>query len=187
MSYAMFFAQIYVPTCSYVQIYMIRVLCHVFLCFVPFFSSMLMIGLHAHMIVCCCQLCLTWIYVSYVFISMLYGQILVFTCLYAWIHVLPCLCAKFLYVYMHVSMHICLYLSFHMLVCLIYALYMFHVIFHVLVHSMPCSRAQTQAMFVMPCAIVALLSFYLSFLCFGLMVRTRSRPYGLCHRPYQRV
>ena len=36
----------------------------------------------------------------------------------------------------------------------------------------------------MPCAIVALLSLYLSFLCFCLMVRTRSRPYGLCHRPY---
>ena len=36
----------------------------------------------------------------------------------------------------------------------------------------------------MPCAIVALLSFCLSFLCFGLSVRTRSRPYGLCHCPY---
>ena len=39
-------------------------------------------------------------------------------------------------------------------------------------------------MFVMPCAIVALLSLCLSFLCFGLLVWTRSRPYGLCHRPY---
>ena len=39
-------------------------------------------------------------------------------------------------------------------------------------------------MFVMPCAIVALLSLYLSFLCFGLLVRTQSRPYGLCHCPY---
>ena len=39
-------------------------------------------------------------------------------------------------------------------------------------------------MFVLPCAIVALLPLYLSFLCFGLLVRTRSRPYGLCHRPY---
>ena len=27
-------------------------------------------------------------------------------------------------------------------------------------------------------------SFYRIFLCFGLMVRTRSRPYGVCHRPY---
>ena len=39
-------------------------------------------------------------------------------------------------------------------------------------------------MFVMPCAIVALLSLYLSFLYFGLLVQTWSRPYGLCHCPY---
>ena len=38
-------------------------------------------------------------------------------------------------------------------------------------------------MFVMPCAIVAILSLCLSFLCFGLLVRTWSRPYGFCHRP----
>ena len=38
-------------------------------------------------------------------------------------------------------------------------------------------------MYVMSCAIVALSSLYLSFLCFGLMFRIRSRPYGLCHRP----
>ena len=39
-------------------------------------------------------------------------------------------------------------------------------------------------MFVMSCAIVALLLLCLSFLCFGLMVRTRSRPCGLCDCPY---
>ena len=33
----------------------------------------------------------------------------------------------------------------------------------------------------MPCATIALLSLYLSFLCFGLLVWTRSRPCGLCH------
>ena len=42
-------------------------------------------------------------------------------------------------------------------------------------------------MFVMPCAIVALLSFYLSFLYFGLVVRTRSRPCGLCHCSYTKA
>ena len=63
------------------------------------------------------------------------------------------------------------------MLCLLYAM------FHVLVLSMPCLCAQTQAMFVMPCAIVALLSLYLSFLYFGLLVQTRSRPYGLHHRP----
>ena len=39
----------------------------------------------------------------------------------------------------------------------------------------------------MPCAIVALLSLCLSFLCFGLMVRTWFRPYGLCHCPYTKT
>ena len=60
----------------------------------------------------CLDLCI------YMFISILYGQILVFTCLYAWIHVLPCLCARCLHVYMHVSMPICLDLCFHMPMCL---------------------------------------------------------------------
>ena len=39
----------------------------------------------------------------------------------------------------------------------------------------------------MPCAIVAFLSLHLSFLCFGLLVQTRSTPYGLCHRPYTKA
>ena len=39
-------------------------------------------------------------------------------------------------------------------------------------------------MFVMPCVIVALLLLYLPFLCFGQLVRTRSRPYGHCHCLY---
>ena len=37
MSYAMFYVQIYLLTCLYVQIYMLRFLCHAFLCFVPLF------------------------------------------------------------------------------------------------------------------------------------------------------
>ena len=39
-------------------------------------------------------------------------------------------------------------------------------------------------MFVLPCAIIAILSLYLSFLCFGLLVQTQSRPCGLCHSLY---
>ena len=42
-------------------------------------------------------------------------------------------------------------------------------------------------MFVMLCDIKALLSFYLSFLYFGLVIRTRSRPYGLFHSPYTKA
>ena len=57
------------------------------------------------------RLCLAWIYL---FISMIYGQIIAFTYLYAWIHVLPCLCTNFLHVYMYVSMPICLDLCSHM-------------------------------------------------------------------------
>ena len=62
----------------------------------------------------------------------------------AWIHVLPCLCAKFLHVYMHVSMPICLYLYFHMLVC-----------------SDLCSL---HALYFFPCACVL----YAMFVCLGL-------------------
>ena len=39
-------------------------------------------------------------------------------------------------------------------------------------------------MFVMPYSIKALLSLYLFFLSFGLLVRIQSRPYDLRHRPY---
>ena len=42
-------------------------------------------------------------------------------------------------------------------------------------------------MFVMPCAIIALLSLYLSFLCFGLLVQTRYRLCGLGHCPYTKA
>ena len=89
--------------------------------------------------------------------------------------------------YMFTCMFLCLYVQIYVFTCLcawIYVLYMLYAIFHVLVRSILCLCAQIQAMFVMPCAIVALLSLYLSFLCFGLLVWTRSRPYGLCHYPY---
>ena len=148
------------------------------------FCSMLMLGLHAHMldIMSMVMPCLD----LYVCIHVLrsYAYIRVFTCLYAWIHVLPCLCAKFLYVYMHVSMPICLCLCFHMLVCL--DLCFLHVSCY-----FPCACV-LYAMFVcldlgyVCCAkfFLALLSLYLSFLCFGPIVGTWSRPYGLCHRPF---
>ena len=82
------------------------------------FYSMLMLGLHAHMldIMFMVMSCLDLHVCMHVLCS--YAYIWNFTCLYAWIHVIPCLCAKFLYVYMHVSMPICLYLCFHMPMCL---------------------------------------------------------------------
>ena len=105
-----------------------------------------------------------------------YACVYAFVSLYAWIYVLPCFYA---YIHMLRSTFTCLHACF-----LAYMFYMLYTIFHVPMHSMPCLCTQTQAMFVMPCAIVVLLSLCFSFLCFGLMVRTRSRPYGLCHRPY---
>ena len=92
--------------------------------------------------------------------------------------------------YMSTCMFLCLYVQIYVFTCLctwIYVLYTLYVIFHVLVCSMPCLCTQIQAMFVMPCAIVALLLICLSFLCFDLMVRTRSRPCGLCHHPYTKA
>ena len=82
------------------------------------FCSVLMLGLHTHMldIMSMVMSCLDLRVCMHVLCS--YAYIRVFTCLYTWIHVLPCLCAKFLYVYMHVFVPICLYLCFHMLVCL---------------------------------------------------------------------
>ena len=61
----------------------------------------------------------------------------------------------------HVLLCLCLDLRFHRFVCLDLCSACCH----------------------LPCAIVALLSLYLSFLYFGLLVWTQSRPGGLCHRP----
>ena len=83
-------------------------------------------------------------------------------------------------------MFVCSDLGFHMLVCLdLYSLYA--------LHYLPCARVLCATFVhldlgyvchIMSCAIAALLSLYLSFLCFGLLVRTQSRPYSLFHRPY---
>ena len=153
--------------------------------FYAYFSSRLTIRVTCSHV---CMMLFTTLFLDlcvYVLFAMSHAQIYICICLYAWIHVLPYLCAKFLHIYMYVSMPICLDLCSHVSMCLdLCSLHTLCYIFHVLVHSMPCLCAQTQAMFVMPCAIVAFLLLCLSLLCFGLMVGTRSRPYGLCHRPY---
>ena len=82
------------------------------------FCSVLMLGLHTHMLdfMSMVMSCLDLRVCMHILCS--YAYIRVFTCLYTWIHVLPCLCAKFLHVYTYVPVPICLYLCFHMLVCL---------------------------------------------------------------------
>ena len=186
--YAMFYAQIYIFSCLYVQIYMLRVLCHVsFVSFLSLFCvdvrvmcshasyhvygyallesmclyafrHILCLDLHPYMLICldsCSSMSMRQLSHAY-------------TCCHAYAQI---------YVYVLRSMFSCACVLGSTL-CLLYA------IFHVLVCSMPCLCAQAQAMFVLSCAILALLLLYLSFLCFGLLVWTQSRPYGLCHCTY---
>ena len=172
MPYAMYNAQIYIPTCSYVQIYMLRVLCHVFLCFLPLF----VLGrCQGYMLTCLYDvvgyallgsMCFMYLFPCYM-VRSLSSHAYMFGFMFFHVYVLS--------FYMFTCMFLCLYVQIYVLTCLcawIYVLYMFYAIFHVLVCPMPCLCAQTQAMFVMPCAFVAILSLCLSLLCFGLMVGT---------------
>ena len=120
----------------------------------------------------------------YVFISMLYGQILVFTCLYAWICVLPCLYA---YILMLRCTFTCLHAYFHAYMCrsvLLHAqidvLFMLYAIIYVLVCFTHVYVVKPRPCLSCHVLLQPFCSFYHIFLCFGLMVRTRSRPYVLC-------
>ena len=88
---------------------------------------------------------------------------------------------------MYVSMPICLKLCFHMPMCL--DLCSLHALCYLrrvrVLHAM--FVCLDLGHFVMTCAIVSLLSLCLSFLYFGLLVRTRCRHYGLCHRPHTKA
>ena len=127
-----------------------RVLCDAFL-------SMLMLGLHAHMldIMSMVMSCLD-LHVC-MHILCFYAYIRVFTCLYAWIHVLPCLRTSFLHVHLNVFMLICLDLCFHMPMCL--DLCSLHTLCYLpcacVLHAMFVCLGLD--LFVMPCAIAALL------------------------------
>ena len=113
-------------------------------CFPMFHSSfcfMLTLGLHAHMldimsmVMPCLDLCV------YVLFSMFLAYIYICTCLYAWIHVLPCLCAKLSHVYTRVSMPMSRSRFSH--ACVLGSMFFtcFMLAFHVLVRSMPCLGA----------------------------------------------
>ena len=126
---------------------------------------------------CMMLLAMPWLDLRiYVFISMLYGKILVFTCLYAWIHVLTCLCARLLHAYMLISM----------LICVDRCVYMLRSMFSIcFMPSSMCLGLDLVCHAMCYCSIF--IPFYRIFLCFGLMVRTRSRAYGLCHHPYTKA
>ena len=151
--------------------------------FMPCFPFYVDVRLHAHMldIMSMVMSCLD-LHVC-MHILCFYAYIRVFTCLYAWIHVLPCLRTSFLHVHLNVFMLICLDLCFHMPMCL--DLCSLHTLCYLpcacVLHAMFVCLGLD--LFVMPCAIVALLSHYLSFLRFGLWSLSSSIHLG----PYQRV
>ena len=151
------------------------------------FCSMLMLGLHAYVLTClisCLWLCLAQIYM---FVCTFYtpmpisesSHVCMLRFMFFHIYVLG--------LYMLMCMFLCLLVLTYVFSCLcvqIYTLYKFYTIFHVLVCSMPCLCSQTQALFVLPMLLQPFCSFCRIFLYFGLMVRTLSKPYGLCHCPY---
>ena len=143
MPYAMFRAQIYIPICSYVQIYMLRVLCHVFLCFLPLF----VLGIRQGYILTCVydvvgyallgSMCFMYLFPCYMVRSLSsHAYMLGFTFFHVYV----------LSFYMFTCMFLCLYVQIYVLTYLyawIYVLYMLYAIFHLLVCSMPCLCAQT--------------------------------------------
>ena len=147
-------------------------------------------------LISCLWLCLAQIYML---VCMFYAPMLMsyaFTCLYAWICVLPCFYA---YIHMLRCTFTCPHAYFHAYTCRsvclhaqIDVLYMLYAIIYVLVCSIPCLSAYTQAMFVMPCATVALLSFFSLFLMFWLigsnLIQTVWSLLSSIHQgPHQRV
>ena len=179
-------------TCSYAcsHAYMFISTClgfyDMFPMFCSSFCSMLMSGLCSHMldtmsmVMVCSNLCVCMLF------AMFCAQIRFCTCLYVWIHVLSCLCVQLLhahtcfahayaqiYVYVLRSMfsHVRVLRS-RFFTCLCAQTYALHALCYIpcahVLHVMFC--AQTQVMFVMPCAIIALLLLCLSFLCFGHLV-----------------
>ena len=121
---------------------MLRVLCHVFPCFIPFFFFLFQVDDQGYFLTC------LYSAAGYALLRSM--------CLCAFCHVLyldpypymsicldpcsTCLCTKFLYVYMHVSIPICLHLCFHMPMCM--DLRSLHAFFYI-----PCACA-LHAMFV---------------------------------------
>ena len=92
-------------------------------------------------------------------------------------------------VHLHAYMHI------SMLICVDRCVYMLRLMFCTcFMPSSMCLRVSCYVYVLRPRPFLSyhvllypFCSFYCIFLSFGLMVRTRSRPYGLCHHPYTKV
>ena len=148
------------------------------------FCSMLMLGLRAYMldIMSMAISCLN-LHVCMHFLCS-YAYIRVFTCLYAWIHVLPRLCAKFLHVYRYAPMLICLDLCFHMLVRLdLRSLHAFcYIPYACALHAMfVCLDLGYVCHAMCYCSPFVALSFFLVFWPIGSDYGLRHCPYTLAH------
>ena len=169
-------------------------------CFMPCLDpSFLCVDVWVYMLtrlILCLWLCLAQIYM---FVCMFYAPMpmsMLVTCLYAWVCVLPCL---YVYIYMLRCISTCLHTHFHAymcrLVCLhaqIDVLYMIYAIIYVLVCFTPLFCAQAQTLFVMPCAIVALLLLLSHFLVYwpnrqDLIQTLWSLSLSIHQGPHQRV
>ena len=148
----------------FVHAYMLRSTCLGFYAMFPLFCSsfcfILKLGLYAHMldIMSMVMLCLDLLFICFLHCFMLRSVSIhsyMLESMFYHAYELAFTCST------HVLLCLCLDLRFHRFVCLDLCSACCH----------------------LPCAIVALLSLYLSFLYFGLLVWTRSRPGGLCHRP----
>ena len=110
-----------------------------------------------------------------------YAYVYAFTCLYSWICVLPCFYA---YTYMLTCISPCLYAQIGIFTCLhrcvllalchLSCACMLYILFMCLGLDLVCHAM---------CYCSPFVSFYRIFLCVSLMIWTRSRPFGLCHRP----
>ena len=101
------------------------------------FYSMLMLGLHAHMLDImsmarlCSDLCVRMLF------AMFYAQIHILTYLYAWIHVLPRLCASFhmpTHMLPFLGLDLCLCAQIYVFICWCARIYALLALFH-----LPCA------------------------------------------------
>ena len=121
-----------------------------------------------------------------------YAYVYAFTCLYAWICVLPCV---YVCIFLLGCISTCL-LCISMLICVDRCVYMLRLMFSTCFMSSSMCLGASRHVYVLSLDLVCHAMCYCShfvpfiafFFCvFGLMVRTRSGPYGICHRPYTKA
>ena len=172
-------------SCASCLFFMLYALCHALDAQIFSFPCT---DVQVYMLTClilCLRLCLAS---TYMFVCMFYAPMpmsMLVTCLYAWVCVLPCL---YVYIYMLTCAFPCLYVQIGVFTCLDQSY------LHAFMPLSRCLRA-SRHIYVLrprPCLSCHVLlqpfcSFYRIFLCFSLLVQTRSRSYVFCHHPYTKT